>query len=133
MSLSLPKDLSGACLDDQGKQVGVFDVYEEALSGYSIERIEQACTQIVESEKFFPAPAVIIEYCRRLPAPDQNQITEAPRTPDQLRRTQLVKAYWLAPFRIEDDDERKAAFMAQNQAGLERYIKNHWNDNTKGR
>lgn len=98
LALVLPKDLSAhipaELLPAGSGSVSIYDAYEMALEGHSLDRIERACQNIVRHEKFFPVPAKIIEYYNALPRDDdQLALPEPAPTADDLRRGRLLMRY----------------------------------------
>lgn len=114
----------------------VYRLYHAALSGYSIEKIEKACEALLKQEKFFPTPAVIIEYIvvqdpfyERWEPSKQIEYQE---TPDDLRRKRLV-AFFHCRWMYETDPDKQLALVEDceppgNKARLQNYITDHWHD-----
>ncbi len=129
LSLVLHKNLEDKTLSTAGKEINVIDIYEEALDGYDIDRIEEACRRIRQKEIYFPPPATILSYYKDLSLNASLTAIEEPEwTLERLRRSELVKHYWLREFSVEDDKARVKIRAGQSQADLERFVKEHWDD-----
>ena len=102
--------------------------YQEALDGLNITRLPEVVLLIVRGEKYFPPAATIIKYFKELPELKRLELPKPEPTPDQLRRSELVKYYWLREFSVEDDKARVKIRAGQSQADLERFVKEHWDD-----
>lgn len=122
-------------MDSEGKPITLVDIYEKALEGYEMSRIEQACDNIIEQRvsPFFPVPAEIKKYYYDLPQPTYKELPEPEieRTPDEERRFFLIRQYTMRPFLTDDDgeaDNLRAEIKDGGPEGLEKYIQEHWDD-----
>ncbi len=105
---------------------GFYETYREVLISYNYVGVMDALGEIPKHETFYPVPATVLKYY-----PERSSraaLPEPERTPDQLRRSELVKHYWLREFSIEDDKARAKVRASQSQADLEAFIKEHWDD-----